>query len=198
MLSDYTHKATVVEKDARPSKKVKATGKPASENRKPVADTKKARKRAADLIEEDVEEPKAKPAKETKVKKVRIAEVEKEEPTPKSISKAKTKTKGSDKMKSRKPEKETPKEIVVAEKDVITLPASDDEEEDVAALLAGFSSDEDEPEDGEGLALEDIPQPKLDKKAKKALADAKKSGKDTPGTIYLGYGLPLSLHEYVL
>ena len=164
---------------------------------KAAADAKKTRKRAADFIDTEDAAPAIKPVEDSpKPKKVKISkkvEVVEPEPVPKSISKEK-------KSKAKKSEE---KAVVVAEQEEeIALPAEDeDEEEDVAALLTGFSSEESDAEDvEEGLPLDQLPEPALDKKAKKALAKAQKKSKDedTPGTIYIGYALspPPSKHTH--
>lgn len=164
---------------------VKAVEKPVSDKLKAAADAKKSRKRAADFIEEDVKEVEEKPVKEKKVKKFRISEVVTEEPIPTSISKAKPKGKSGEKKKGSKSE-EASKIAAVVDEEFVGVPS--DDEEDVAAMLAGFSSDEDvsEGEGEEGLTLDQIPQPKLSKKAKKDLAAAKLAGNDVPGTLYIG------------
>merc|ERR1711981_124032 len=183
--------------DARPAKKVKPTEKvekteATNPKLKAAADAKKTRKRAADFIEEAA--PAVKPVVEDspKPKKVKISkkvEIVEPEAVPTSISKDK-KSKDKKEKKSKKGEEE--KALIVAEQEEeIALPVDDDEEEDVAALLAGFSSDESEGEevvDKDALSLDQLPEPALDKKAKKALAKAQKKSMDAdaPGTIYVG------------
>jgi nucleolar protein 15 len=79
---------------------------------------------------------------------------------------------------------------------------SSDEEENTAdqsaALLAGFeSSSEESGGEEEGMPLDQVPQAKLSKKEKKALATAQKDGEDTPGTLYIGYICPFPTHPEV-
>jgi nucleolar protein 15 len=147
------------------------------------------------------EAPKAKAAKAKKGKKEPVAEVEVveevvEAPVAKAI-----------KAKKGKKAQEAPVEEVVEEAvEVDAVVTEDGDEEDVedaveddqtAALLAGFSSDDSDTDNDIDFPEDSAVVPKLTKSQKKAIARAKDTPKSTePGVIYVGYAThPLSLHN---
>ncbi|KIW05130.1 uncharacterized protein PV09_03682 [Verruconis gallopava] len=185
-------------KDGRPTKKLKSDDKaktkdkPVNEKLKAASDAKRSRKRAADFIEEEaaaVVEPAGDSPKQKKARTSKKVEIV--EPTPTTISKTKAKKEEKAASKEAKKSKDmaSKRKASSEEEEKIALPSSEDEEEDVAALLAGFSSDEGEGDDvEEGVPLDQIPDAKMDKKSKKALekASEKAAEEDRPGTIYVG------------
>lgn len=140
-----------------------------------------------DVIEAKKETPKkeAAKAKAKKGKKEPVAEVEavvEEVEAPK--------TKAAKSKKTKKVQEEPVEEVVeidavINEDDNVEDAAEDDQ---TAALLAGFSSDDSDKEDDEDFDADAAPAPKLTKAQKKALAKAGDTPKATePGVIYIGY-----------
>ena len=155
---------------------------------KAASEAKKTRKRVADLIQEEdisVEAVEDSP----KVKKVKISKkVEILAPAPKSSSESKSKDqkKTEKTSKKSKQDKEAQAVVVAAPEETIALPNDDEDEEDVAALLAGFSEDEDEAEaDESGIPVDTLPNANIDSTSRKALDKAKKKPKqaEKPGTL---------------
>jgi nucleolar protein 15 len=187
---------------AKPAKSPKAAKvAPAPAAAKPTR--KSARKTAEDFFS-DEEAPAAKPAKAAKGKK-------KAEPAPETngdedesmldfdVIEAKKETpkkevpkpKATKAKKGKKAQEETAEEVeaevdaVVTEDGHVEDAAEDDDQ--TAALLAGFSSDDSDPEDDEDFPADSAVVPKLTKSQKKAIARAKDTPKATePGVIYVG------------
>ncbi|KAF2848009.1 hypothetical protein T440DRAFT_557027 [Plenodomus tracheiphilus IPT5] len=129
------------------------------------------------------EAPKEKKNKAKKAKQADAAPVEEDEaPAHVAVTKSKsTKTKG---------DKQQQIEEAVAEVSADADEAGDDGEVDdqTAALLAGFGSDDDSDDPSEDLNFdEDIAVPKLNAKQRKAVAKAEQAAKSNePGVIYVG------------
>lgn len=167
---------------------------------------KSARKEAADFFEE-TEAPAPEPVKQatgkttkvvakangvesaskaTKAKKGKKAaeeEVVEEEVTTEAT------TKPAKKSKKAQKEEEPVEEVVEAEIEVVAEEEPVEEDDQTAALLAGFESDGDSEDPDEDLEFDDdIQVPKLTKKQKKALAKAQDNNKlNQPGVVYVGY-----------
>lgn len=150
-----------------------------------------------DVIEAKKETPKkeAPKAKAKKGKKEPIAE-----PEPVEAEVEAPKSKATKPKKGKKGQEELVEEPVeeVVEVDAVVTQAGDvedaAEDDQTAALLAGFSSDDSDAEDDEDFDADAAPAPKLTKSQKKAIAKARDTPKATePGVIYVGYATPLSL-----
>jgi nucleolar protein 15 len=138
--------------------------------------------------EEAVPTPKAKRTskvaeeKPAKVKKAKAVTVAEEEAVPTSISKSNVKE-ANGKKKSKALVKAPVEEPAFDE-----FSSSDEDEiniaDQTAALLAGFDSSSEESDQEDALALDQVPEAKISKKERKALAAAQN---DEPGTIYVGY-----------
>lgn len=131
-------------------------------------------------------EPEEKPVKKTtvkvapgKVEKVTVTESVKPaaESASSKVSKAKAKA--------------APK-AVVEEEEIALANESDseaeaEEDDQTAALLAGFESsdDENDPQD-DGIALEKLPAVPNMKEVRKQLKDAQQDDENTPGVVYIG------------
>ncbi|KAI4720813.1 RNA-binding domain-containing protein [Aureobasidium sp. EXF-10727] len=181
-------KTTVVEKPAPKSalKKTETTTttttkakKEAKENA-PTRETRSTRKRAEDFLE-----PEEKPVKKSttvkaapgKVEKVTVTETAKPESASSKVSK--TKAKASPKAAVEE------EEIAVANETDSEAEAEEDNQ--TAALLAGFESsdDENDPQD-DGIALDKLPAVPNMKEVRKQLKDAQQDDENTPGVIYIG------------
>ncbi|THW79523.1 RNA-binding domain-containing protein [Aureobasidium pullulans] len=178
-------KTTIVEKPAPKSALKKTeTAKPKKEVESTAASTRPSRstrKRAEDFLE-----PEEKPVKKTtvkvapgKVEKVTVTESVKPaaESASSKVSKAKAKA--------------APK-AVVEEEEIALANESDseaeaEEDDQTAALLAGFESsdDENDPQD-DGIALEKLPAVPNMKEVRKQLKDAQQDDENTPGVVYIG------------
>ncbi|KAI5248666.1 RNA-binding domain-containing protein [Aureobasidium subglaciale] len=183
-------KTTVVEKPAPKSalKKTETTvtttkAKKEIKEDAPVAatarTTRSTRKRAEDFLE-----PEEKIVKKTtvktapgKVEKTTVVEAAKPESASSKVSKAKAKA-------GPKP--------VVEEEEIALANESDseaeaEEDDQTAALLAGFESsdDENDPQD-DGIALEKLPAVPNMKEVRKQLKEAQQDDENTPGVIYIG------------
>jgi nucleolar protein 15 len=115
-----------------------------------------------------------------------VIEAKKETPKKEAPKPKATKAK-----KGKKAQEETVEEVeaevdaVVTEDGHVEDAAEDDDQ--TAALLAGFSSDDSDPEDDEDFPADSAVVPKLTKSQKKAIARAKDTPKATePGVIYVG------------
>ncbi|KAF2430663.1 RNA-binding domain-containing protein, partial [Tothia fuscella] len=121
------------------------------------------------------------PEKAVKTKKSKTASIGAVAPT--SISKSNSNSKETNGMKDKK----SKADVKIATPAENTFVSSDDDEDNIAdqtaALLAGFDSSSEESEHEDGLALEQVPEAKISKKERKALAAAKN---EKPGTIYIG------------
>ncbi|KAG9954007.1 RNA-binding domain-containing protein, partial [Aureobasidium melanogenum] len=181
-------KTTTIEKPAPKSalKKTETTTTTATKAKKevkedaPVKTTRSTRKRAEDFLE-----PEEKPAKKTttvktapgKVEKVTVTETAKPQSASSKVSKAKAKA--------------SPKAAVEEEEIALAnetdSEAEAEEDDQTAALLAGFESSEDEndPQD-DGIALDKIPAVPNMKEVRKQLKDAQQDEENTPGVIYIG------------
>ena len=135
------------------------------------------------------EAPKAKTAKAKKGKKEPVAEVEVvEEVVEAPVAKATKAKKG--KKAQEAPVEEAVEEAV--EVDAVVTEDGDDEDavedDQTAALLAGFSSDDSDTDNDIDFPEDSAVVPKLTKSQKKAIARAKETPKSTePGVIYVGY-----------
>lgn len=139
------------------------------------------------------EAPKAKTAKAKKGKKEPVAEVEVvEEVVEAPVAKA---TKAKKGKKAQEAPVEAPVEEAVEEAvevDAVVTEDGDDEDavedDQTAALLAGFSSDDSDTDNDIDFPEDSAVVPKLTKSQKKAIARAKDTPKSTePGVIYVGY-----------
>ena len=132
------------------------------------------------------EAPKAKAAKAKKGKKEPVAEVEVvEEAVEAPVVKA-TKAK-----KGKKAQEEPVEEAVEAAVEVDGDDEDAVEDDQTAALLAGFSSDDSDTDNDIDFPEDSAVVPKLTKSQKKAIARAKDTPKATePGVIYVGYAAP--------
>ncbi|KAG9824767.1 RNA-binding domain-containing protein, partial [Aureobasidium melanogenum] len=165
-------KTTTVEKPAPKSvlKKTETTTTTATKAKKEVKEdaparaTRSTRKRAEDFLEPEEE----KPAKKTAVK-------------PESASSKVSKAKAKASPKAAVEEEE----IAVANETDSEAEAEEDDQ--TAALLAGFESSEDEndPQD-DGIALDKIPAVPNIKEVRKQVKDAQQDEENTPGVIYIG------------
>ncbi|KAH0366258.1 RNA-binding domain-containing protein, partial [Aureobasidium melanogenum] len=180
-------KTTTIEKPAPKSalKKTEITTTTATKAKKevkedvPAKTTRSTRKRAEDFLE-----PEEKPAKKTttvktapgKVEKVTVTETVKPESASSKVSKAKAKA---------SPKAAVEEEIALANETDSEAEAEEDDQ--TAALLAGFESSEDEndPQD-DGIALDKIPAVPNMKEVRKQLKDAQQDEENTPGVIYIG------------
>ncbi|KAJ4986459.1 RNA-binding protein [Stagonosporopsis vannaccii] len=139
-----------------------------------------------DVIEAKKETPK-KEATKTKAKKGKKESIA--EPKPVEAEVEAPKTKATKSKKGKKVQEEPVEEV--AEVDTV-IPEDGDvedaaEDDQTAALLAGFSSDESDAEDDEDFDADAAPAPKLTKAQKKAIAKARDTPKATePGVIYVG------------
>lgn len=142
-----------------------------------------------DVIEAKKEAPKreAPKAKAKKGKKEPVADVEavvEEVEAPKAKATKSKKVKGLQEQ----PVEEVEIDTVVTEDGDVEDAAEDDQ---TAALLAGFSSDDSDNEEDEDFDADAAPAPKLTKAQKKAIAKARDTPKATePGVIYIGYAYP--------
>jgi nucleolar protein 15 len=193
-------KTTIVEKPAPKSalKKTETTTTTTTKANKEVKEaapvatstrtTRSTRKRAEDFLEPE-EKPVEKPVKKTTVVKKTPGKVEKvtiiETVQPESASSKVSKTKA----------KAAPKPAV--EEEEISLAnetdseAEAEEDDQTAALLAGFESsdDENDPQD-DGIALDKLPAVPNMKEVRKQLKDAQQTDdENTPGVIYIGYAI---------
>lgn len=191
-------KTTTIEKPAPKSalKKTETTTTTATKAKKevkedaPVKTTRSTRKRAEDFLE-----PEEKPAKKTttvktapgKVEKVTVTETAKPQSASSKVSKAKAKA--------------SPKAAVEEEEIALAnetdSEAEAEEDDQTAALLAGFESSEDEndPQD-DGIALDKIPAVPNMKEVRKQLKDAQQDEENTPGVIYIGYAIVLPILSF--
>ncbi|KAH0174391.1 RNA-binding domain-containing protein, partial [Aureobasidium melanogenum] len=166
-------KTTTVEKPAPKSalKKTETTATTATKAKKevkedaPVRTTRSTRKRAEDFLE-----PEEKPAKKTTTVKPESA----------SSKVSKTKAKASPKVAVEE------EEIAVANETDSEAEAEEDDQ--TAALLAGFESsdDENDPQEDDGIALDKIPAVPNIKEVRKQVKDAQQDEENTPGVIYIG------------
>ncbi|KAG9663084.1 hypothetical protein KCU95_g19084, partial [Aureobasidium melanogenum] len=181
-------KTTTIEKPAPKSalKKTETTTTTAIKAKKevkedaPVKTTRSTRKRAEDFLE-----PEEKPAKKTttvktapgKVEKVIVTETAKPQSASSKVSKAKAKASPKAAVEE--------EEIALAHETDSEVEAEEDDQ--TAALLAGFESSEDEndPQD-DGIALDKIPAVPNMKEVRKQLKDAQQDEENTPGVIYIG------------
>ncbi|EOD51648.1 putative ribosomal biogenesis protein gar2 protein [Neofusicoccum parvum UCRNP2] len=186
--------APVVEEQPAPAKPSKKSKKdvPKQDEETSAAKSKSSRKRASDFYDtadNDDEKPQEKPAdkKSKKAKKEKVEEPA-EEPAP-AVKAAKGKKRKA--VEESVPAEESADEEVSAADGAEN--ESDAEDDQTAALLKGFESDEDE-EDGEDEGdiskLPDMPQSKkLQKKLSKAKDD------QGPGVIYIGR-IPHGFYEH--
>jgi nucleolar protein 15 len=132
--------------------------------------------------------PKAKAAKAKKSKKEPVAEVEVvEEVVEVPVAKA-TKAKKGKKAQEEPVEEAVEIDAVVTEDGDVEDAVEDDQ---TAALLAGFSSDDSDTDNDIDFPEDSAVVPKLTKSQKKAIARAKDTPKATePGVIYVGYAAP--------
>lgn len=137
------------------------------------------------------EAPKAKATKAKKGKKESVAEpkVIEEEAAEAVVEAPKAK---ATKAKKGKKQQEEPVEEVVEVDAVVTedgdVEDAADEDDQTAALLAGFGSDDSDSENDLDFPEEEGAVPKLTKSQKKAIAKARDTPKATePGVIYIGY-----------
>jgi nucleolar protein 15 len=145
-----------------------------------------------DVIEEKAptpkkEAPKAKATKAKKGKKETVAEPEPAEEEVVEAPKAKA-TKAKKGKKAQEEPTEEPAEVdaVVTEDGNVEDAAEEDDQ--TAALLAGFGSDDSDSENDIDFPEDTAVVPKLTKSQKKAIAKAKDTPKATePGVIYVGY-----------
>ena len=133
------------------------------------------------------EAPKAKAAKAKKGKKEPVAEPEVVEEVIEAVVEA-------TKAKKGKKQQEEPVEEVVEVDAVVTedgdVEDAAEEDDQTAALLAGFGSDDSDSENDIDFPEEEGVVPKLTKSQKKAIAKAKDTPKATePGVIYIGYAI---------
>ncbi|KAH0389289.1 RNA-binding domain-containing protein, partial [Aureobasidium melanogenum] len=166
-------KTTTVEKPAPKSalKKTETTTTTATKAKKevkedaPARTTRSTRKRAEDFLE-----PEEKPAKKTTTVKPESA----------SSKVSKTKAKASPKVAVEE------EEIAVANETDSEAEAEEDDQ--TAALLAGFESsdDENDPQEDDGIALDKIPAVPNIKEVRKQVKDAQQDEENTPGVIYIG------------
>lgn len=162
---------------------------PAVEEPKTDAKPKKQGKKAKAAVTEDapaVEAPKDKAKKPKKGKQTEVAPVEEESPVEVQAESASKKTK---KAKGGKKQAETKEVVVEAATEADEIELDGEEDDQTAALLAGFESDDDENDPEEDIDFdEDANVPALTKKQKTALAKAAIGAKaNEPGVIYVGY-----------
>ncbi|KAF7115219.1 hypothetical protein CNMCM5793_001646 [Aspergillus hiratsukae] len=189
--------------EQKSASKLKLNGEPARQV--------KPRKRAADFLSDDENEPEvvaSEPKASTEEKKQPSKKKsKKEDGTAAPATKAKTSA-AAVKPNSKKPE---PKPVVEESDDedneevpAVSEESSEDEEDDVlddqtAALIKGFESSGDEDESGDEGLDPDQPVPKIpdSKKAKrKILKKQKKHGEpEAPGTVYVGR-IPHGFYEH--
>ncbi|OAL48808.1 hypothetical protein IQ07DRAFT_542537 [Pyrenochaeta sp. DS3sAY3a] len=180
--------ASSAEPKAKKPRKADETAAPATAS-KVVS---KGRKQAADAAKvDDAPAPKAQ-AKPTKAKKSKDVAANGAAPVAEPVAEP-TKTKTTKPKKSKKAEAEAvveepaveAEEAIESEDDAESVAEEDDQ---TAALLAGFDSDGDSEDPEDDLEFdEDIQVPTLSKKQKKALEKAAQSIKtDDPGVIYVG------------
>jgi len=142
------------------------------------------------IVEEPVvEAPKEKATKAKKSKKAEPAPVE-EDGT--AAAQEEVPAKKSKKVKGGKKQPEPVEEVLEVEavpEDVTEEVDGEAEEDDqTAALLAGFESDDDEDPEDDNDFEEGALAPKVSKKDKTALEKALKSSKtNEPGVVYIGY-----------
>lgn len=144
------------------------------------------------------EAPKAKAAKAKKGKKEPVAEVDVVEEVVEEVVEAPVAK--AIKAKKGKKAQEAPVEEAVEVDAVVTEDGDDEdvddavEDDQTAALLAGFSSDDSDTDNDIDFPEDSAVVPKLTKSQKKAIARAKDTPKSTePGVIYVGYAThPLS------
>ncbi|KAI4749807.1 hypothetical protein E4T45_14832, partial [Aureobasidium sp. EXF-8846] len=194
-------KTTIVEKPAPKSalKKTETTTTTTTKAKKEVKEaapvatstrtTRSTKKRAEDFLEPEekpVEKPVEKPLKKTtvvkktpgKVEKVTVVETVQPESASSKVSKTKAKA-------APKPAVEE-EEIALANETDSEAEAEEDDQ--TAALLAGFESsdDENDPQD-DGIALDKLPAVPNMKEVRKQLKDAQQTDdENTPGVIYIG------------
>lgn len=149
-----------------------------------------------DVIEAKKDTPK-KEAPKPKAKKGKKDAVPEPEPVEEEVEAPKVKaTKAKKGKKVQEEPVEEPAEEIVEVDAIITEDGDVEdaaEDDQTAALLAGFSSDESDAEDDEDFDADAAPAPKLTKAQKKAIAKARDTPKATePGVIYVGYATPLS------
>ncbi|RHZ73450.1 hypothetical protein CDV55_106790 [Aspergillus turcosus] len=197
------NKKDVPATEQKSASKLKLNGEPARQV--------KPRKRAADFLSDDENEPEvavSEPKAITEEKKQPSKKKsKKEDGTAAPATKAKTSAAAA-KPKAKKPEPEPVVEESDDEDDekvpVISEDSSEDEEDDVlddqtAALIKGFESSGDEDESGDEGFDPDQPVPKIpdSKKAKrKILKKQKKHGEpEAPGTVYVGR-IPHGFYEH--
>ncbi|KAH6639653.1 hypothetical protein C7974DRAFT_388944 [Boeremia exigua] len=139
-----------------------------------------------DVIEAKKETPK-KEAPKAKAKKGKKEPVAEPEPVEEEVEAPKAKT---TKLKKGKKVQDEPVEEVVEVEATITEDGDIEdaaEDDQTAALLAGFSSDDSDTENDDEFDADSAPVPKLTKAQKKAIAKAKDTPKATePGVIYVG------------
>lgn len=145
-----------------------------------------------DVIEAKKETPKkeASKGKAVKAKKSKKEPVAEPEPVVDEVVEA-PKAKTTKAKKGKKQQEEPVNEVV--EVDAIVTENGDvedaaDDDDQTAALLAGFSSDDSDSENDIDFPEEEGAVPKLTKSQKKAIAKAKDTPKASePGVIYIGY-----------
>ncbi|KAJ8118649.1 hypothetical protein OPT61_g398 [Boeremia exigua] len=139
-----------------------------------------------DVIEAKKEAPKkeAPKAKAKKGRKDLAAELELIEEDFEALKAQATKSKKGKKVQEEPVEEVVAVDAVVTEDGDVEDAAEDDQ---TAALLAGFSSDDSDVDDDVNFDEDAAPAPKLTKAQKKAIAKAKDTPKATePGVIYVG------------
>ncbi|KAH8730032.1 hypothetical protein GQ44DRAFT_723504 [Phaeosphaeriaceae sp. PMI808] len=150
----------------------------------------KKKSKKEDKVADAEEEPVAKAPKE-KTKALPKSKQAKTAPVEEDVvveAHAETAIKKTKKAKSSKKQVEPEEEITQVEAVVDEVEGEVDEDDQTAALLAGFESDDEEtdPEDDEDFK-EDVAVPKLTKKQQIALAKAAIGAKSNePGVIYVG------------
>lgn len=155
-----------------------------------------------DVIEAKKETPKKEAAKTkaTKAKKGKKEPVAEPEPVEeeKEVEEVEAPKAKAAKAKKGKKTQEEPVEEVV-EIDAVVNEAGDvedavEDDDQTAALLAGFSSDDSDTDNDVDFPEDSTVVPKLTKSQKKAIARAKDTPKATePGVIYVGYAVPILL-----
>ncbi|GAB7342208.1 hypothetical protein MBLNU457_g0455t1 [Dothideomycetes sp. NU457] len=162
-----------------------------------VKQTKKPRAKAEDLIDQENEKPQVEKIKQTKkatpVKKAEDAAPKVSEVKEKKSPVAKPALKSA--KAASKPAKAAPKAKAAPAYDSDDSDAEEEEDDKIddqtAALLAGFESDEDEndpqDDDEKGIDVSKLPTLPNEKETKKALLAAQTTDdENNPGTIYIG------------
>ena len=131
------------------------------------------------------EAPKAKATKAKKGKKEAVAEPEPVEEVAEAPKAKATKAKKGKKAQEEPVEEVEVDAVVTEDGDVEDAVEEDDQ---TAALLAGFGSDDSDSENDIDFPEDSAVVPKLTKSQKKAIAKAKDTPKATePGVVYVGY-----------